>query len=284
MYHPLYNIFVGSNEKILTIKNSLKLKKIGKTSNASYKVTRISSLFLLQSRFKKLVFRRKWRSGRSHTGRITVFTKGPRIKRSAPYLNYQFRVKSLFFIGGLNYTNFFKKISTIVFTSTGIVSYLPARINDNFFFLNRLQNMDATRPQFYKDLLHFKPFIKINEVPFMLIQQKKNSKISFIEVKPLQGSLYSRSLGSSASIIKLDTRTGLSLVKLPSGVKKVFSAFSLSQDGPAHVGFLKNQMVNTKSGFWRRQGLKSKVRGVAMNPVDHPHGGRTKSIKYPRTP
>jgi large subunit ribosomal protein L2 len=31
-------------------------------------------------------------------------------------------------------------------------------------------------------------------------------------------------------------------------------------------------------------GKKSIVRGVAMNPVDHPHGGRAKSIKYPRTP
>jgi large subunit ribosomal protein L2 len=26
------------------------------------------------------------------------------------------------------------------------------------------------------------------------------------------------------------------------------------------------------------------VRGVAMNPVDHPHGGRTKAIRYQRTP
>ena len=188
-------------------------------------------------------------SGRTHTGKITVFTKGPRIKRSSPYINYQFRVKSLFFIGGINYTNFFKKISVIIFTSTGMVSYLPARVNDNFFFLNRLQSMSTSRSQFYKDLLYFKPFIKLDEVPFMLIQQKKNSKISFVELKPLQGSLYSRSLGSSASIIKLDTRTGFSLIKLPSGVKKVFSAFSLAQDGPAHIGFLKNQQVNTKSGF-----------------------------------
>ena len=31
-------------------------------------------------------------------------------------------------------------------------------------------------------------------------------------------------------------------------------------------------------------GKKPKVRGVAKNPTDHPHGGRTKAIKYPRTP
>lgn len=227
----------------------MKLRKIGKTSNASFKITKLVSPFLLQSRFKKLLFSRKWLCGRSNTGKITVFTKGHRVKKLSPYINYRFRTKSLFFIGGLNYTSFYKKISVIVFTSTGMTSYLPARVNDNFFFLSKLQSMSMSRPQFYKDLLHFKPFIKVNEVPFMLIQQKKNSKISFVELKPLQGSLYARSLGSSASIIKLDTRTGFSLVKLPSGVKKVFSAFSLSSDGPANAGFLKNQQINTKSGF-----------------------------------
>ena len=199
-------------------------------------------------------------------------------------MNYSFRAKSLFFIGGLNYTSFYRKISLLTFTSTGLVSYLPAKLGDNLFFLNKLKSLNFTKSQFYKDLLHFKPFIRIKEIPYMLIQQKKNSKISFLELKPLSGSSYSRSSGSSAKIIKLDTRTGLSLIKLPSGVKKVFSAFSLSQEGPASTDFLKKQYLNTRSGFWRNNGFKSKVRGVAMNPVDHPHGGRTKAIKYPRTP
>jgi len=43
-------------------------------------------------------------------------------------------------------------------------------------------------------------------------------------------------------------------------------------------------LKNTKAGFYKNFGRNSIVRGVAMNPVDHPHGGRTKSIKYPRTP
>jgi large subunit ribosomal protein L2 len=47
---------------------------------------------------------------------------------------------------------------------------------------------------------------------------------------------------------------------------------------------LHSRCANTKSGYWRSFGLKSIVRGVAMNPVDHPHGGRTKAIRYQRTP
>jgi large subunit ribosomal protein L2 len=46
----------------------------------------------------------------------------------------------------------------------------------------------------------------------------------------------------------------------------------------------KKKFHNTKSGYWRSLGFKSTVRGVAMNAVDHPHGGRTKAVRYQRTP
>ncbi len=48
--------------------------------------------------------------------------------------------------------------------------------------------------------------------------------------------------------------------------------------------FEHSNCLNGKAGYWRSFGVKSLVRGVAMNPVDHPNGGRTKAIKYPRTP
>jgi large subunit ribosomal protein L2 len=41
---------------------------------------------------------------------------------------------------------------------------------------------------------------------------------------------------------------------------------------------------STVAGARRRRGFAPSVRGVAMNPNDHPHGGRTKAVKYPRTP
>ena len=39
-----------------------------------------------------------------------------------------------------------------------------------------------------------------------------------------------------------------------------------------------------KAGLRHRLGQSPRVRGVATNPNDHPHGGRTKAVKYPRTP
>ena len=267
-----------------TLHKILSFKKVGKTSNASYNITKLTSTLPLQNKFSKLLLKRKWHSGRSSTGRITIYSKGPRIKTKLPITNYNFRNSSLFFSAGSHYLGMSKKILSLIFSSTGIVSYIPARFNDKFFQLTKIKNFVYSQSQFYKELLYFKPFIQISTIPYMLIQQKKNSKVSFLELKPLKGIEYSRSLGCSSSIIKLDTRTGFSLVKLPSGIKKVFSAFSLAYEGPSNIPIFKNQLSSTKSGDWRRKGKKPCVRGVAMNPVDHPHGGRTKSLRYPRTP
>ena len=231
-----------------TLHKILSFKKIGKTSNASYNITKLVSALPLQKKFSKLQLKRKWHSGRSSSGRITVYSKGPRLKEKAPVTNYYFRDSSLFFISGCHYLGASKKILSLIFSSTGTVSYIPARFNDKFFQLTKIKNFIYSQSQFYKELLYFKPFIKISTIPYMLIQQKKNSKISFLELKPLKGIEYSRSLGCSSSIIKLDTRTGFSLVKLPSGIKKVFSAFSLSYEGPSNIPVFKNQMSSTKSG------------------------------------
>jgi large subunit ribosomal protein L2 len=94
---------------------------------------------------------------------------------------------------------------------------------------------------------------------------------------------YARSSGVSGRLIKTDLYNHTALIALPSGVRKSFSLYSMATLG---IVSLKNKRLvrNTKAGFYRSFGLKSKVRGVAMNPVDHPHGGRTKAIKNPRTP
>ena len=108
-------------------------------------------------------------------------------------------------------------------------------------------------------------------------------KVSNIALLPGRHSQYVRSSGCFAKIIKANSRNHTALVRLPSGVKKFFSLYAVLTIGAVALK-LKRKIRNTKSGFWRSFGLKNKVRGVAMNPVDHPHGGRTKSIKYPRTP
>lgn len=110
------------------MQEALKLQKVAKTSGASFSVVKLSTILPLQNKFSKLLVRRKWHSGRSITGRITVYSKGPRIKRTAPRINYSFRSSSLFFIGGIHYSGFHKKIVSLIFNSTGVIKIGRAHV------------------------------------------------------------------------------------------------------------------------------------------------------------
>lgn len=262
----------------------LLLKKLGKTSNASNFIVKLRSILPLQYKFKRIIFYSKWSCGRSTKGRIVVKSKGPRLKLRAPVVNYSYRNKSLFFIAGINYTGFYNKVTSIIFNSQGGVTYLPTKTSDSFFLLSNFKKVKSISPHILKDLTLLKPFIQLSKTSLMILQQQKNFNVSNIELKPLMGVQYTRSIGSKSQIVKLDTRTGLSLVKLSSGLHKVFSIFSLCSSGNSALAITKGKLKNSKSGFWRKKGKKPSVRGVAMNPIDHPHGGRTTAIKYPRTP
>jgi hypothetical protein len=212
-------------------------------------------------------------------------SKGSLNKNREILINYNFRSRSIFFTAGLNYSNFSKnKMLNLIYMSNGMVSYLPTTVSTHLFFLTCYRAIGQYKNTFIKDVTVTKPFINIRNVPFLLLHQAKNANISFLELKLKQGSRYTRSLGSKSKLVKLDTRTGYALVVLPSSLKKVFSIFALASEGPANISILKKSLVSTKCGDARKLGKKSKVRGVAKNPVDHPHGGRTKAIKYQRTP
>ena len=116
-----------------------------------------------------------------------------------------------------------------------------------------------------------------------LYQLRPLTQISHLALTPCKGMQYVRSAGSYAKILILNITQHTSLVKLQSGVRKYCSIYSIVLPTASALS-IKNKLSNGKSGFWRMRGKKSIVRGVAKNPVDHPHGGRTKAIKYPRTP
>lgn len=91
-----------------------------------------------------------------------------------------------------------------------------------------------------------------------------------IEISPKNGGKIARSAGTSAQI--LGKEDGLTMLKLSSGETRY-----IRSDCRATIGKLgnekHNQIVIGKAGRNRHLGRRPKVRGVAMNPVDHPHGG-----------
>ena len=112
------------------------------------------------------------------------------------------------------------------------------------------------------------PLFKISK--FFIISQVSNI---------LKGeSKYARSQGTFCYIVDINYDLKFCLLQLPSSKRKYFSLSCFVTIG-RNANIYKKYNVIGKAGFNRNLGHSSIVRGVAMNPVDHPHGGRTKTNK-----
>jgi len=105
-----------------------------------------------------------------------------------------------------------------------------------------------------------------------------------IELKIGKGAQLARSAGTFAQLMAKEGK--YAQVKLPSGEVRMVLQDCMATIG--QVGNIDHENVNIgKAGRSRWLGRRPKVRGVAMNPVDHPHGGgegRTSGGRHPVTP
>ena len=110
------------------------------------------------------------------------------------------------------------------------------------------------------------------------------STVHCIEMKPGKGAQIARSAGAAVQLIAREGQ--YATLRLRSGeMRKVLS------DCRATLGEVSNSEHNLrkigKAGANRWRGIRPTVRGVAMNPVDHPHGGgedKTSSGRHPVSP
>lgn len=105
-----------------------------------------------------------------------------------------------------------------------------------------------------------------------------------VEMKPGKGGQIARAAGNYAQLVGRDS--GNALIRLSSGEQRIVNARCMATVGavsnPDHVN-----VKLAKAGRNRLMGKRPSVRGVAMNPVDHPHGGgegRTSGGRHPVTP
>ena len=103
----------------------------------------------------------------------------------------------------------------------------------------------------------------LSEIPFGTV-------IHNIELRPGQGAKMARSAGSHAQLMSRDGK--FAIIKLPSGETRM-----ILQTCKATIGMVSNAdhalERSGKAGRSRWLGRRPRVRGVAMNPVDHPMGG-----------
>ena len=176
------------------------------------------------------------KGGRNNQGTTTVRHKGQRLNPKISVNYFNFRQFA--------YSNFSKLNSGNLATS--FVSYQ----SNTFNFL----------------------FSKFTTKPIQLFQFLPGSFVCNIESYPGSGSRYVRAPYSRAIVIR---RLGTnSVVKMPSGEIRKFKAICFAYKS-LNDSFFAYKSDLGKAGASRRLGIRPHVRGCAMNPVDHPHGGRT---------
>lgn len=110
------------------------------------------------------------------------------------------------------------------------------------------------------------------------------SVIHAIEMKPGKGAQLARSAGASVQLL---AREGAYVtVRLRSGeMRRIFADCRATIGEVGNAEHMLRQLGKAGAARWR--GIRPSVRGVAMNPVDHPHGGgegRTSGGRHPVTP
>ena len=105
-----------------------------------------------------------------------------------------------------------------------------------------------------------------------------------VELKLGKGGQIARGAGTSAQLVSKDA--GFGHIKLPSGEVRMIPLSCQATIG--QVGNIQHEKIqHGKAGATRWRGFRPKVRGVAMNPVDHPMGGgegKSSGGRHPCTP
>jgi large subunit ribosomal protein L2 len=210
------------------------------------------------------------KSGRNNFGHITVRHKSAGHKKTFRIIDFKRDKLDLEAkVERIEYDPNRTSFIALVKYSDGIYSYILAP--------NKLAIGDIIMSS--KKLID----VKIgNAMPLSVIPI--GSIIHNIEIKPSCGGVISRSAGNYSQLVGKDG--GYALVKMQSGEIRLFSLECMATIGTVSNLDNKNTTIG-KAGRSRWLGIRPTVRGVAMNPVDHPHGGgegKTSGGRHPVSP
>ena len=194
-------------------------------------------------------------SGRNNTGRITTRHKGGGHKRLYRQIDFKYDKKDIpAKIDTIEYdpnrTSFISLVTYADGEKRYVVLPKTLKVGDKFIVGEKVEVKPGNR-------------LPLKNIPV-------GTFVYNIELKFEGGAKLVRSAGSFAEVIAHDA--GYALVKMPSTeVRKVLETAWASI---GEVSNDENRLQNIgKAGASRHRGIRPTVRGTAMNPVDHPHGG-----------
>ena len=248
------------------------LKKYKPVTNGVRHKLSQSSYFLNEKKLNFFKVGFKKHSGRGVTGQITVRHRLNYTSKSYLVLDFKRTYLKVGTCFSLTKDPNRNAIVALIKFSTGSYSYVLAPHG----FINGAIYQTITKPEL------FSCDYKVGFNVFLLNLQAQSIFFN-LEIIPGNGSKYSRTAGTYCTLINTDVQKNTSKIKLPSSTIIIVSSTCLVTLGRCS-NIYKNTCVIGNAGFNIRKGFKSSVRGVAMNPVDHPHGGRTKTNSPELTP
>jgi large subunit ribosomal protein L2 len=207
--------------------------------------------------------------GRNNTGRITSWHRGGGHKRRYRMIDFKRHQSGFATVERLEYDpNRTAFIALIKYDESGDLSYILAP--------QRLAAGDKVEAGKGVDI---KPgnALPLGSIPVGTI-------VHNVELQPGRGGQIARSAGSYVQIVGRDS--GYAQLRLNSGELRMVRQECMATIGAVSNPDHSNQNMG-KAGRMRWKGRRPHVRGVVMNPVDHPHGGgegRTSGGRHPVTP
>ncbi|MFQ5535369.1 MAG: 50S ribosomal protein L2 [Sphingomonadales bacterium] len=218
---------------------------------------------------KKLTEGLTGKGGRNNAGRVTARRRGGGAKRSYRLVDFKrrnFDVPAV--VERIEYDPNRTAFIALIRYEDGELSYILAP--------QRLQVGDQV---ISGDKVDVKPG---NAMP--LANMPIGTIVHNVELKPGKGGQIARSAGAYTQLVARDGN--YAILRLASGEQRLVRGECMATVGAVSNPDQKNIKLG-KAGRKRWLGKRPSVRGVAMNPVDHPHGGgegRTSGGRHPVTP
>lgn len=233
-----------------------------------YNIINYNITNFLEKKLRKGV---KSTGGRNFLGRVCIQGKGlcnSSSKRVYRFLDFYRRIDKKGIILNIFYDNNRTGKIGLILYENGLCSFILLQKGLKVF--DKIYSGINTF-----DLIHLKTgdSISLKKIPLF-------SLISNIESKYYQGGILCRAAGVSAVLVSKNQNYGF--LKLNSGWQLQISLDCISSLGVVSAKW--NTNIIGKAGKNRGIGIKPKVRGVAKNPCDHPHGGGNGKRSKPTQP
>ena len=214
----------------------------------------------MKSFFKGLVTSKKQKSGRGRNGKICVRRKQGGCSSLYRKVNFNllFNFNDNYKLVRIEYDpNRSSYIGLIYNYKNSSFNYilLPEHLELNDVLSNSYELSFKRKPGFRSYL---------NDFPL-------GSLVHNISLSVSGEGILCRSRGSFAKILQKDIKNKYIRIRLPSGEERLLHQLCKATLGT--ISNKKKRIKNKNAGWARRMGKRPSVRGVAMNPVDHPHGG-----------